>query len=101
MLNTSISNIVQKCPAKPGVQAHFCTTHMPLKKGSIIKKVVQTGCRTNGTPWILACGQTVPRDFCTGGQTVPRQLIHRSIAGHNPYNLFILTIVYSKNLPTS
>jgi len=25
----------------------------------------------------------------------------RSIAGHNPYNLFILTIVYSKNLPTS
>ena len=27
--------------------------------------------------------------------------MHRSIAGHNPYNLFILTIVYSKNLPTS
>ena len=27
--------------------------------------------------------------------------MHRSTAGHNPYNLFILTIVYSKNLPTS
>ena len=27
--------------------------------------------------------------------------MHRSIAGHNPYNLFILTIVYSKNLPTN
>jgi len=27
--------------------------------------------------------------------------MHRSIAGHNPYNLFILTIVYSKNLTTS
>jgi len=28
-------------------------------------------------------------------------VMHRSTAGHNPYNLFILTIVYSKNLPTS
>jgi len=27
--------------------------------------------------------------------------MHRSIAGHNPYNPFILTIVYSKNLTTS
>jgi len=27
--------------------------------------------------------------------------MHRSTAGHNPYNLFIFTIVYSKNLPTS
>jgi len=27
--------------------------------------------------------------------------MHRSIAGHNPYNLLIITIVYSKNLPTS
>jgi len=26
--------------------------------------------------------------------------MHRSTAGHNPYNLFILTIVYSKKLPT-
>ena len=29
------------------------------------------------------------------------QDMHRSAAGHNPYNLFILTKVYSKNLPTS
>ena len=28
-------------------------------------------------------------------------IMHRSIAVHNPYNLFILTIVYSKNLTTS
>ena len=27
--------------------------------------------------------------------------IHRSIDGHNPYNLLILTIDYSKNLTTS
>jgi len=27
--------------------------------------------------------------------------MHRSIAVHNPYNLFILTIVYSKNLTSS
>jgi len=27
--------------------------------------------------------------------------MHRSTAGHNPYNLFILTRVYSKNFPTS
>ena len=27
--------------------------------------------------------------------------LYRSTAGHNPYNLFILTIVYSKNIPTS
>jgi len=27
--------------------------------------------------------------------------MHRFIAVHNPYNLFILTIVYSKNLTTS
>ena len=27
--------------------------------------------------------------------------MYRSTAGHNPYNLLILTIVYSKNLPTS
>jgi len=27
--------------------------------------------------------------------------MHRSIAVHNPYNLFILTIVYRKNLTTS
>jgi len=27
--------------------------------------------------------------------------VHRSIAGHNPYNLFIVTIVYSKKLTTS
>ena len=27
--------------------------------------------------------------------------MHRSIAGYNPYNPFILTIVYSKNLTTS
>ena len=27
--------------------------------------------------------------------------MHRSTASHNPYNLFILTIVYSKHLPTS
>ena len=27
--------------------------------------------------------------------------MHRSIAGHNPYNPFILTIVYSKNFTTS
>ena len=27
--------------------------------------------------------------------------MHRSIAGYNPYYLFILTIVYSKNLTTS
>jgi len=27
-------------------------------------------------------------------------LMHRSIAGHNPYNLFVLTIVYSKIFTT-
>jgi len=30
--------------------------------------------------------------------------VHRSIADHNPYNMFIITmitLVYSKNLPTS
>jgi len=32
---------------------------------------------------------------------VTHRSMHRSTAGHNPYNLFILTIVYSKNLPTS
>jgi len=26
--------------------------------------------------------------------------MHRSIAGHNPYNLFNLTIAYSKNFTT-
>jgi len=28
-------------------------------------------------------------------------LMHRSIAGYNPYNLFILTIDYSKNFTTN
>ena len=27
--------------------------------------------------------------------------MHRSIAGYNPYNLFILTIDYSKNFTTN
>jgi len=35
------------------------------------------------------------------GPALSGHSIHRSIAGYNPYNLFILTIDYSKNFTTN
>jgi len=41
----------------------------------------------------VSCHDSVHND------RIPK-LMHRSIAGYNPYNLFIITIDYSKNFTT-